>query len=268
VDRIAAGEDRRAWRQALRSFDPASAVALKEDGGAAVYRAHLLGRDVVLKRWDLRTLGARLKAVARCAQADRHWRNARWLAGNGFRTSACYVLATNDTRGGPRRWLVMGWLPGRTVLEHLASGEHSVRQDHALAMALGRQLAEFALANALNRDHKPSNLVVLGEPDNPEVAILDCVGIRLRRSDPARMFASLMIEPLGCGLSVRRSLAARAIRAFTDRTFSDALPLGAQERAAVRAFRNDLWRHAAALVSSHGDPRPRVNPLLPSSTRR
>jgi len=268
VERTARGEDARAWERALADFDADGAEVLKEDAGTAVYRSALLGRDVVLKRWDLATLGSRLKAVMRVAKADRHWRGATILARARIDTAACLALATESRKPSPRRWLVMEWVPGRSVLEHLAAADLGVRQEHALARALGRQIARFE-GQAFNRDHKPSNLIVTGDADDPGIAVIDCVGVRRTAViDQTEMLASLVIEPSGCDLAVRGALAMRVLKTFLGPNPVKPVPRGAPARAQSRAARNELWREVADLVRKHGDPRPRVNPLPPALHRR
>jgi hypothetical protein len=260
VERVAAGESAREWRRALEAFDPGAAATLKEDGDTGVYLAEIQGRAVVLKRWELRTLGARLKAVVRAGRADRHWRGAAWLAGHGIRTARTLALATEHRRGRPRRWLVMEALQGRTVLEHLSAGDLSVRQEHAVARRLGAMLIELQRHGRMNRDSKPSNLiVVLADSASPEVAIVDCVAIRRSRAgvrDLTRMFASLYIEPLGCGCPPRRGLAMAAVHGAWWEL--DA----AGQRGALRLVAKGAWRAAARVIAAHGDPTPRVNPLV------
>jgi hypothetical protein len=261
VERVARGESAGAWASALAGIDAANTAILKEDRGVAVCRATLLGRDVVLKRWDLTTLGARLKRLVRAGRADRHWRNAQWLLDRGISTARCLALATEWRAGRPRRWLVMEHIPGPTLLESLRTGATPVRRQHEIATEVGRQLAEFEALRAFNRDHKPSNLVVRDAGGGVDIAVLDCVAIQ-RGAHPQRMLASLAIEPMGCGVPVRAALAMRVIRSLVAHAYPDP-----GERAgdplAARRVHHQLWRDAAAEVRSHGDPTPRVNPLAP-----
>jgi len=260
VERTARGEDARAWQRVLESFDTAGAKVLKEDRGTAVYRTSLLGRDLVLKSWELRTLGSRLRALARAGQPDRHWRGAAWLNGHGFRAAHCLALASEYRSPFPRRWLVMEAVPGRSVLDHLARGDLTVRQEHAVARALGRQLTLFVSHARSNRDHKPSNLIVSGDPANPEIVLIDCVGLR-NRVDTGRMLASLAIEPAGCGVPVRASLAMRVLRSHLASLDEGIGPMADLSRRDARRFRNGKWRDVIARIRAHGDPSPRVNPL-------
>lgn len=257
VIRSAPGEDRAAWAQAIRTFDTGTAQVLKSDGDTAVYRATLLGRDVVLKRWSLSTRGARAKATLSASRGHRHWRAAARLEHLRLRTARCLALAL-EQRDPPRVWLAMEFLPGPTVLECMADPGLDIRDQHAIARSLGAQVGAFRLAGIHNRDHKPSNLILVDHsPDS--LAVIDCLGIR-RGQDPERMLASLLIEPTGCGVPVRAPLAMRALVSF----------LGArsrgQNRAGWREHRNLTWAAVRAEVTAHGDPTPRINPLVSTNS--
>lgn len=255
IERLAPGESADAWAGALASLDPARAEVLKEDSGAAVYRAKLLGRDIILKRWELASLGSRLKGALRAGRADRHWRGAEWLTRVGIPTARCLALASEIRRPFPRAWLAMEAVTGKTLLDTIAS-DIPVRDQHAIARAVGSQIDAFRSHLRSNRDHKPSNLIVTGDPAAPEIAVIDCVGLR-RRPDPEGMLASLLIEPTGCGLRVRKTLIVRVLRSYVD-----ALRVAANlSRDEARERRDLVWREVSERIRLHGDPRPRVNPL-------
>lgn len=146
-------------------------------------------------------------------------------------------------------------LPGKSILQHLADRDLTTRQEHAVAAAIGSDIALLARHVLQNRDHKPSNLI-LTNPAKPAIAIIDCVAIR-RGIRADRMLASLVIEPSGVGLRPRRALMMRVIRECA-RNAPDILEGG------HRRWVRELWRRVAAIVQAHGDPTPRVNPLSDS----
>jgi hypothetical protein len=269
VERVAPGQDARAWHEAITSFDPSRAPPLKADSGVVVSRASLNGRDVVLKARELPSILPRLKQVFHMSRAWRHWRGAAFLERHAIPTARCLALLTERARGGlVVEWLAMEHLAGRTVLQTLSSIHHdssapSIRDQHAIARALGQQLAALERAARFNRDHKPSNLIVL-EPVSgptsrePRIAIIDCVAIqRLGKQSwrgVRRMLASLIIEPTGCGIPVRRTLRLRVLTSFLD---AQARLPRELRRKAIRGG----WSSVAALVAAHGDPTPRIDPL-------
>jgi tRNA A-37 threonylcarbamoyl transferase component Bud32 len=246
VIRSAPGVDAAAWAGAIRAFDLDAARTLKSDGDTAVYRARVLGGDVVLKRWTLRTRADRAKAMLAASRGHRHWRGAMRLQNAGIPTARCIALALEQGHP-PRVWLVMEQLEGCTLLEHMARPDEDVRAQHAIATAAGALVARLCRAGLSNRDLKPSNIVV-SAGSGPALTVIDCVAIRRSRSLRRRdsMLAALVLEPLGCGALPRRALLMRGLAAVQG-------PAPLKRR----------WVRVAARVAAHGDPRPKINPLAP-----
>lgn len=273
--RVAEGEDAAAWRDALSAPGVLDgAQVLKEDSGSWVRRARVMGRDVVVKCRVLNTLGRRVKHVLGMGHGAKHWRGAELLRRAHVRTARTILLARGRVAGAACELLVIEYLDGPTLLECLrdaATGQMAVKEQHAIARAVGSQISQMGWN--FNRDHKPSNLIVLGaESSTPEIAVIDCVGVRFRQVfKTERMLASLVIEPMGCGVPPRRSLMMRVIRSHHEELEKwyhpadeeDEFPEGSPEtsRQRVRSLTHLEWRKAEAVVRSHGDPRPRVNPL-------
>lgn len=260
-----------AWARAIAEFDEAKPKLIKQDGPVTIWRANLLAHDVAVKRWLLRTPSDRAKASARRSRADRQWHGARWLAAHGLRTaSPIAVLADRDSL-----WLITEWLDGPTVLDRLAAPPDDTGPDlPAVAESLGSQVAQLINQGRFNRDHKPSNLILLrararrtpgltddrARPLLPVIAIIDTVAIRRTAPIPggraraaARMLASLLIEPAGVGHPPPSwwlpRLAAACARGFR-------APSPPADALASR-----LTELALARVTRHGDPSPRTNPL-------
>lgn len=282
VERVAAGEEGTAWAEAIRTFDQATARVLKRDNGTAVYRATLCGRDVVLKEWELRTLDDRLKALFRASRGHRHWRGAERLEDMGLPTARCFVLATQYGEDSPRQWLVMEALNGKSVLEHMADGDLTLPEERALAAALARMSTTLIANGCWNRDGKPSNLIVTAvDGTGARVAIIDCVAVRrgrAKKGEPARrMYASLVIEPLGVGCPPRRALACRFLRETLDETLRNTgkrngIPPEETEsiiagQRSVKLWKS-VWEQVEALIREHGDPTPRIHPLDPVDAPR
>lgn len=262
IVRTIRGEDAAAWRDALGDGAwMSSASELKAEGGSRVVGAAVRGRGVVVKVRELRGAWARLKCVLGRGKGDRHWRGAALLAGKGVATARVLALARARVDGAESELLVMERVEGVTLLRVMAyvrsgaPGAPGVREQHALARAVGRQVAQ--MGELFNRDHKPSNLMVEGIGGaEPRVVLIDCEGVR-RAVIPgaARMFASLVIEPTGCGVPPRRGLMMRALRAWAE---GAGAPASMKER---RSMERMMWAEAARVVAHHGDPTPRVNPL-------
>lgn len=264
-------EDAAQWAAALADGAwVGSSTLLKEDGGSWVRRAQVLGREVVVKRREL-SAWARVKCAIGRGKGDRHWRGAALLSGKGVGTARVLVLARASVDGRDCELLVMEWVQGETLLRVMAD-VHSrepnapgVCAQHAIAQAVGRQIAQ--MGELFNRDHKPSNLIVQGAAEGgPRIAIVDCEGVR-RATVPgaARMFASLVIEPTGCGVRPRRGWMMRAVRGWLEETREQLAREGRSgeslDREWYRGLRRMMWGDVARVVAQHGDPTPRVNPL-------
>ncbi|MDP1663314.1 MAG: hypothetical protein Q8L55_15485 [Phycisphaerales bacterium] len=252
------------WRRVIQRCEEGAAgqvQTLKTDGTVSVFA--LPGENgaagLVIKRWELRTLGARLKSAFKWSRAWRHWEGASRLTKAGVRTAACYAIARSKSDDGAAlEWLIMDRLPGKTLLQHLADNDLPVQTQHRLAEAAACMIVELIKARLYNRDGKPSNLIVnLTNPQRPDIGIIDCVAIRPMPKGGGKsvdMLAALVIEPLGCRCQPRRALMMRALRSY-------AVASGNAPRASWRPARDSLWRAVEAFVKAHGDPTPKVNPL-------
>lgn len=247
-----------AWRR--------SAVLIKHDAHASVWKFVMGDRPLILKLRALDTWDKRLKASLHLDQHDRHVRSARKFTASGLKTAAPLFFAQGQIGPVPCSILVLEYLSGPTLLESIAQAHSAnlpIPDQHAIARAAGTLVADLARAGLGNRDHKPSNIILVRPPDTragiePELAVIDLVGIR-RAVGPDRMLASMFIEPLGCGVPPRRALMASAIRATLTRLIPPAKSTALSRRFVFRA----LWKCAAKLVRNHGNPTPKLNPLRP-----
>lgn len=285
--RHSAQADGPAWADALAN-EPweRTAVLLKEDGRVRVLAASLRGQQVVLKFYRYQGLVNRVRARFGVAPGDRHWAGAALLAAEGIPCAP--MLALLNRRDGAQRedCLVMGRLKGSSLLHCLDQakrGEMPLNHQHNLARAVGLQVGCILAAGLHNRDHKPSNLVVGFDKDDPNamptVAVADCQGVhrlnRDRSRHAIRTQASLALEAIGAGVLPRRAIIARTLRAtvaaYTARRFarmpvSDALAMPKTEEDRILAslphgMALQAWPRIAQRIRVHGDPTPRVNPL-------
>lgn len=252
IHRLASSQEHRRaeWIQSLARFDPRTATPLKQDGLDGVWRTSILDRDLALKCLTLTSPLARLKSFVHLSRSFRQWRGAQLLVRAHIDTAEPVVLATQRTRGETREWIGTAFVEGPTLLKLFSQGCFTT----PLAIALGRHLAGMTRgASLFNRDHKPSNLIVTlaDEPERCRISVLDTVGIRtispashLRFT--ARMLASLIIEPTGCGHPPPEDF----IRSIAQ----NAVPAGPTDA-------DRLFGAALAIRKEHGDPTPRVNPL-------
>lgn len=291
--RHSAQADGPAWAAALAQEPWAeSAVLLKEDGGVRVLAATLRGRDVVLKFYRYRGLISRVRTRLGVAAGDRHWAGAALLAAEGIPSAPMLALLNRRDGSACEDCLVMGRIEGVNLLECLEQakrGEIPIRQQHALARAVGLQVGCLLAAELHNRDHKPSNLVVSFDASDPAamptVAVADCQGVHRLNRDKSRHAlrtqATLALESIVAGVLPRKAIIAQTLRAtvaaYTARRFGkmpvesalrmpkheqkrilDSLPSGVPLRA---------WSRIAQRIRTHKDPAlrrdPAANPAPP-----
>jgi tRNA A-37 threonylcarbamoyl transferase component Bud32 len=260
VIRVGEGEDGAAWVRALSS--PAwleGSEVLKEDGDVVVRRARVLGRDVVVKRWGMSRPKRRLQAILNATPACRHWRGAERLRTIGVRTAEPYVLLRGHDGAGLCELLVMERLGGCSVLEHAASSALRVREQHAIARAVGIHIAHSAMRGVVNHDGKASNLIVVESDGLPEIAVIDCGDIGgMNDEEPEGSLARLVVEMIGVGCSPRAAVAMRTVTAALDAWDLD-------PSLSRKAVRNEIWAYVREFIRRHGDPTPRVDPLRRTS---
>lgn len=298
VRRIAAGVAAEPIRAAIASPGVLDrAHVLKREGRSGVWRLTLAGRDVVLKAQVDRGGPARvwglldaIRGASGRTRLDRHWRGAERLLAAGIPTAAPLALLRARLGGQAATLLVTDAVDGDDLLNALPAADRA--HQTALAQAAGALVARLWMTGILNRDHKPSNLLVacrpadatsahspthptLPPPPNPalpRLVMIDVVGLARCEVDridgaPVRMLASLVIEPLGCGVLPRRSVLRAALRGFLQESWDndrharargDLSSMNAEwERQSARA----LWEMVSERVRAHGDPTPRVSPL-------
>ncbi len=260
------------WRDRIsRALQSGGGRSLKQDVSGQVAVLDLDGAPAVLKRRPMASLFERLRAATGFSRYSRQWHGAQWLLANKLRAPrplARGVLHHHEHHSGsPEEFLLLEYIPGRTVLQHLADGELPPRREHAIARAIADDLVRFFVVGRYNRDHKPSNLLVVeaqGAGSPPQIAILDSDSIRpstVANLDSAeRMLAALVIEAIGCRCEPRRTLKARVIHEFVSR-FERLAGLTSQPEMSHHERRARIWRRVARRVASHGDTTPAVDPL-------
>lgn len=252
------------WSETIRAFTPAR--TLKREAHSAVFLGQLRGRDVVVKIVDLIGPIDRLASHVGLARLQRQWRGHERLATIGVATGQPICLARLEEPGtAPRLLLALQYVPGKSLLQHVADNDLTVKAEHRLAAALGRQIASIAMHRRYNRDHKLSNLIAVDpESAEPTIAVIDAAGVRHKRKRSrnnvaARMLFSAIVEPTGLNLRVRRSLQIRVALACAKKM------LGEERSVKPTREARDLARHllarARARLQLHGDPTPRINPL-------
>lgn len=238
------------WHRAaavLKRDERSSVLAGDSPLGPIVVKSLLLDRP---KDWLSRAFGT--------TRLMRQWRGAEVLARHGFTVARPLILwRARDEQGRIIESLAMERLPGRTILQHLADRDLPPDVEAAVARRLGEDIARLARLGLVNRDHKPSNLLLIPPKPQasslkPSIAILDTVGIRRSRSPRdalVRMLFALTVECVGTNTLPR---------------FSTRLTLTRAAAAGLNLPRSDipwLWFDVRDRLACHGDPTPRVDPL-------
>lgn len=242
----------------LLAAAPADATIYKRDKRSIVFAARTLGRDLIVKRHRL-TPHDRLRLLFGSGRGLGQWRGTRLLT-HGLRpiraARALLVAATSKAEV-----LVLEHIPGPTLLEVLAGrSSHTPRQRHALAFAVGSQVAHIAASGLRNRDHKPSNIIAA----DAEPTVIDAVGVRRHRGGPeavdaaiVEMCVCLMLEPIGCTCPPTSA----DIRGVLLGAWSGLQQHGLRPPMPRHRWCNQVARRVEAAIASHGDPTPAINPL-------
>lgn len=236
---------------------------LKSNDRTTVAAGEVDGRAVVVKVVAADAGKGRVARVFGRTRGMRQWRGAERVERAGLRVAAPIVLVeARSADGRAVEVLVMERARGPTLLEVIASGAQGglgVRAEHALAREVGRVTASLTGAGIFNRDHKPSNFIVTGTAEAPELVFIDTVGIGRRSSfrRVARMLANLRHECAGTRCLPRRAVQMRVVR-----TLVDAFP-PPPEQHSERIF--EWVTEVDRLVRVHGDPTPKDDPLARSA---
>ena len=265
--RAASGQDAHAWAEALAAgVWQGQGAMLKQEGERLVVAAMVLGQRVVIKQWPRRSFKRRLQGLLGRTPALRHWRGAALLAEAGVASATPLAVV----RGEGYEWLVMEAVAGESLLECLADESLGVRERHAIARSAGRLVAGLTTRGVFNRDMKPSNILITGIGDREaDLVVIDCGGVRRQRRSRGRyrMLASLLIEPVGVGVSLPSTLIMRGLTAYCDAWLESILGRAVDRRRPqdrrVRAHvRLATMNRVALAFANHGDLRPLINPLM------
>lgn len=275
---LGAAEARAVAAQVASEEWAARARVLKQAGSGVVLAGEVTiggcGVPVVVKRAGLRGARDGVARVLGRSRLMRQWRGADRLERAGIACGACLVLALRRSEAGElHEVLVMEEVVGETLLAWVvrdwrrrAGGEAALPGSRvvdvgvyrALLSRVGGVTARMTLAAppVFNRDHKPSNImVVAGEDGSPRPVMIDTVGVRRWRGDVnAKMLAKLYIEALGVGCPPRAVDCWRVLRGYYGRVLED------WDAAAPHVRRVTLkraWRALSRMVVEHGDPRPK-----------
>lgn len=135
------------------------APLLKDGGTATVTRAVVAGRELVIKRYNIKSFSHWLKRFWRPSRAWHSWQAGWRLHFLGIATPQ--PLAMIERRIGPLRrqaWLVTEYCPGSSLLKHLGEKGDQL-PDRATAQAMLQLFQQLAEARISHGDFKATNLL-------------------------------------------------------------------------------------------------------------
>ena len=176
---------------------------LKDDHRSRVRLIEFGGLKWIHKRYRATGLKSRLTHRFGRTPAWREWKGAQVLHLAGRRTSVPLLLLHDLRYERASQVLILPYVEGRTLDRFIAkaSPEKDWTDEHRrlrrqLARAIGQQVGLITADGFVNRDHKPTNLVIDQAclEDGAEPVIIDVAGLRKRGSDKQvfRMLAVLM----------------------------------------------------------------------------
>ena len=152
--------------------------ALKDGGSSTVTRATIDGRELVIKRYNIKSFSHWLRRFWRPSRA---WHS--WLAGHHLRFLGIATpepLAMVESRFGPlrrRAWLVTEYCDGVDLLSHL--GKSGEREPDAMeATAILTVFQQLAKARITHGDCKATNLLW----DGQDIWLIDLDGMRVHNN--------------------------------------------------------------------------------------
>lgn len=159
------------WASPIRTF--------KEDRRSQVRCVAHGDQQWVVKRYAVGGIKLRGQRLLGASPAQRETRGAAVLADLGVRCSEP-IISWRD-RG---EWIVLPYVEGLSLHHWLGQRGGPSRRGRVLE-SVGRQAGELTCAGWINRDFKPSNLIIdeACEEDGLAPVMIDALGLRRRRSD-------------------------------------------------------------------------------------
>ena len=161
----------------------------KDDRRSRVWLVSYEGRAWVVKGYRVAGWQTWLYHRVRRTPGWREWMGARRLAIAGCRVNEPLALVHRRGVLGCRQWLVFPYVEGHSLYHWLGGGDgedcggrraYGVRR--RVAGAVGRLIGQMIVAGVINRDLKPSNLIIdmTCERDGEMPVMIDLAGLRRR----------------------------------------------------------------------------------------
>lgn len=148
---------------------------LKDGDSTTVVRLSLAGQEVVVKRYNIQSVGYLLRRLFRPSRAWYCWRNAHWLDEIGIDTAAPLMMI--ERRWGWLRreaWFVSEWRPGKSMQAQIESLGTDDRCWEPIIRQLGQFLRALHRSRFVHGDMKSSNFLL----DKNSLIVLDLDSMR------------------------------------------------------------------------------------------
>lgn len=134
---------------------------LKDNARSRVVRAHIDGRDVVIKESHAQTWSKAVQRAFLPSRAARGWYAAHTVEALGIPTAS--PIAYVDIRHGPlrgRSWLVSEWVSGQDARTCLTSASLAPDERRRLIRAMVEIYARMHRADVTHGDNRPENFMI------------------------------------------------------------------------------------------------------------
>ena len=184
--------------QILADSETPSTV-IKQDQRSRVTVVDSLGSQWIVKTYNIQPAKRFLYGLVNLTPALREARGSRLLYKSGIRCARISGVIWHQDKH-THESIIMPMIPGNTMPLYLQGTTPSYdtatrRQRAVIATAIGQQVGRMIASNIVNRDLKPSNLMLDEQALTGQAApvILDPAGVSRRRSDSQtyRMIARL-----------------------------------------------------------------------------
>ena len=141
------------------AFDVPEAAMLKRGNTAGVVRFKVDGRDLVVKRYNVKNFFHGLRLAFKKSRADRSWFGAHLLLESGIRTPR--PIAMKEVRLGPfrnRAWLICDYIEGISAREYFQKSPF--KDDNDLAQQILSMFERLEILRGSHGDMKATNIMI------------------------------------------------------------------------------------------------------------
>ncbi len=168
------GEVKRLLEEPQEFLEKTSTQVIKNGNTATVFLVPMDNRQLVIKRYNIKSRWHALGRAFRRTRASISWYNAHALIFDGFATARPIALVEN--RLGPLAsgaYLVMEYLNGPNCIDYFSDKELDEAHKKAMAAKMARMLRKFAVLRIGHGDLKGTNIIIVNE--QPNIVDLDAM---------------------------------------------------------------------------------------------